>query len=97
MSLENISTIEALLGGGPGAWAEVADHGAFVVCQSVTVLVVLAREAFLMVLASHNRALFRSFGLMRQHMGFEIFEEATAVGIRASAPFSTVIFKPNAR
>ena len=70
MSLEDISTVEAFLGGRPRAWTEVAHHGALVVRQSVTILVVFAREAFLMVFTSDDRAFLRSFGLMCQHMGF---------------------------
>lgn len=65
MTLEDICSVEALFRRRPRPRAKPADHGTFIVGQSVTVLVVLTSETFGVVFASDNGAFFRSFGLMR--------------------------------
>ncbi len=96
MSLEDIRTIEAFLRGGPGPRTEVAYHRSLVVSQGVTVLVVFARETFLMIFADYDGALLRSFGLMRQHMRLEVLEVSTTVRVGASSPFFSVVIKAKA-
>ena len=91
MSLENISTVEALLGSRARTWAEATHHGSFVVGQGVPILVVFARETFPVVFARHNWAFFRPFALMGEHVGFEVFEEAAAVRT-CTPPFLAGIF-----
>lgn len=96
MSLEDICPIEALFRCRARAGTKVANHGALVVRQSVPVFVILAREAFRVVLAGYDGALLWSLGLMRQHVGFQILEESTAFWVGASATLSAVFFKPKA-
>lgn len=60
------------------------DHGALVVGESVAILVVLASKAFDVILACLDRALFRAFVLVSEHVGLEVFEDLAAVGICAS-------------
>lgn len=89
MSLKNICTIEALLRGGTRAGAEAAHHRALVMGQSVSVLVVLSRKAFVMVLTSDDGALLGSLGLMGQQVSFEILEDLATIRMRASTLFGT--------
>lgn len=91
VALEDIRPIERLLRRGPRARAEAANHGPFVVGQSMSVLVVLARESFDMVLACNDRAFLGSFRLMGEHVGLEIFEDSSAVWVRASPLLFAVI------
>lgn len=85
MSLEDIGAVKALLGGSARAGAETADHGTFVVRESVPVLVVLPCEALDVVLAGLNWALLRSLRLMSEHVCLQVLERPTAVGNRADA------------
>lgn len=64
VTFEYVRTVEAFFGCGSRSWAEITDHRALVMRQSVSVLVVLASKALLMVLARDNRTLFWSFRLM---------------------------------
>ena len=79
MSLEDISTIEALFSSGARARAEAADHGALVVRQGVPVLVVLARKALDVVLACLDGALLGAFRLVREHVCLQVLERPAAV------------------
>lgn len=91
MALEDVGSIEALFGGGARAGTETADHCAFVVGEGVAVFVVFARESLGVVFAGHYGAFFGSLGLVGEHVCFEIFEDATAVGEWAAAFFFGVI------
>ena len=74
MSFEHICAVEALLGRAAGAWTETAHHGSLVVRQGVSVLVVFAREAFGVVLASWDRAFLRALILVCEHVRLEVLE-----------------------
>lgn len=52
--------------------------------QGVSILVILASESLGVVLASLNRTLLRTLILMREHMGLEVLEDLTAVGVSAT-------------
>jgi hypothetical protein len=56
MSLEDICTVEGLFCRRSGTRAKTAHHGAFVVCESMPVLIVLPTKAFDMIIASLDRA-----------------------------------------
>jgi len=77
VSFEDIRAIEALLGCASAAWAEATHHSTLVMRQSMSVLVVLACEAFDMVLACCNWAFLWSLILMRKHVRLEIFHVAS--------------------
>ena len=91
MSLEHIGSVETLLSRRPRSRAKAADHGTFVMCQCMSILVILACEALQVVLASEDWAFFRSLGLMSQHMSFEILEYLPAFGVRAPALLGTIL------
>lgn len=57
------------------------------------ILVVLPGKSFLVILARDDRTLLGPLGLMGEHMGFQVLEKATAVGIRATAPFLSVLIE----
>lgn len=84
VALEDVGTVKGLLRGRAGAWAEAADHCAFVVCESVTVLVILSSKALCVVLAGLNGALLRPLSLVSEHVSLEVLEGLAAVGIGAS-------------
>lgn len=96
MTLEDIGAVEALLRGGAGSRAEIAHHGTLIVCQGVPVLVVLACEAFLVILARNDWTFLRSLRLMGQHMSLQIFEYSSTVRVWASASFSAIIVESDA-
>jgi len=83
MSFEHICAVEALLGRAARAWTETADHGSLVVCQSVSVLVVLARKAFSVVLARRDRTLLRALILVCEHVRLEVLEVSATRRVRA--------------
>lgn len=91
VALEDVGAVETLLGGGAGPRAEAADHCALVVGKSVAVLVIFARKALGVVFAGHNGAFFGALGLVGEHVGFEILEDATAVGEGAAALFLDLV------
>lgn len=78
VSLENIGTVEGFLGGGSRSWAETTNHGTFVMCESVSLAIVLASKSLAVVLASHDWALLWSLILMSEHVGLEIAELLSA-------------------
>lgn len=86
MSLEDVRAVEALLGRRAGARAEAAHHGPLVVGQGVAVLVVFASEALGVVLTGDDRTFLRPFGLVGEHVGLQVLEDAATVRVRAS-PF----------
>ena len=59
MALEDVGSIEAFFRGGSGAWTEAADHGTFVMCQSVAIFVIFAGESFCVIDASGDRTFLR--------------------------------------
>lgn len=59
--------------------------------KGMSILIVLAGKAFLMIFTSDNGALFRPFRLVRQHVGLEILEYSSTVGVWAAA-FFVVLF-----
>ena len=79
MSLEDISAVEALLRRSTRAGAETADHCAFVVGQGMPVLVIFARKSLDVVLASLDRTLLRTLGLMGEHVSLQVLEGTTAI------------------
>lgn len=83
VSLEDISPVEALLCGAAAARAETADHGALVVRQGVSVLVVLASKALGVVFTGWDWALLWTFILVREHMCLEILDVSSACRDRA--------------
>lgn len=85
MSFEDVRSVKALLGCRPRARAEAANHGASVMRECVPVLVVLSGEAFLVVLATDNRALLRPHRLMCHHVCLQVLELSTAVWVRTSS------------
>ena len=78
VSFEDVCAIEALLGSTSAAGTEAADHGTFVVGQSVPILVVLSREAFCVVFACWNGTLFWALVLMSKHVCLEVLEVPAA-------------------
>jgi hypothetical protein len=82
--LEYIRSVERLLCGRSRARAEATYHGALVMGQGVSVLVVFAGKALDVILAGLDGALLGTFILMREHVCLEILENFAAVGICAS-------------
>lgn len=93
MSLEHVRAIEALFGGGTGSRAESADHVAFIMGESVTILVIFSSESFLMVDARGDRTLFWSLGLVGEHVRFEIFERSATVRMWASCSLPAILIE----
>lgn len=91
MSLEDVGSVEALFGWRPRSWAEAADHGAFVVGQGVSVLIVLSSEAFLVIFTGQDGAFFGPFRLMGQHMSLEVLEDFATVGVGTSSLLAALI------
>ena len=85
MSLEHIRAIEALLGRTARPWTEAADHGSFVMCQGVTILVVFPCKAFGVVFACRDRTFLRTLILVCEHVRLEIFEVPAARRVWAEA------------
>ena len=85
MSLEDIGTVEALLGRATTTRAETAHHGAFVVGEGVSVLVVFTSESLDVVFARRDRAFLRAFVLVCEHMRLEVLDMSAAGGDRAEA------------
>lgn len=83
MSLEDVCTIEALLRRTARTRAETAHHRALIMRQSVSILVVLASEAFGVVFAGWDGALLRSFILVSEHVRLQVFEVSAACRIWA--------------
>lgn len=97
VTLEHIGAVEALFGSFTAVGTEAADHGALVVGQGVSVLVVFASETFLVVLARHDRTLFRALGLVCEEMSFEILEEPTTIRVCASPSLCSIGVRSNRR
>ena len=91
MALEDIGAVEALLRRGAGAGAETAHHGAFVMCESVPVLIIFACKALGMVLAGLNWALLWALGEMGEEMGLEVLEDLAAIRVRADSPLAGIL------
>ena len=70
MSLEDISAVERLLSRRTGPRTETADHGTLVVCQGMSVLVILPCETLKVIFASSDRALLWSLILVSEHVSF---------------------------
>jgi hypothetical protein len=91
VTLEDICSVEALLGGRARSGTESTDHGPFVVSEGVSVFVILAGESFQMVIAVNNRALFRALALVSEHVSFQVLERAATIGKRASALLAALV------
>lgn len=78
MPLEDVCAVEAFLSCAAAAWTETTHHCTLVVCQSVSVLIVLPGETLDVVFATGNRTLLRSLVLMSEHVGLEIFDVSSA-------------------
>ena len=59
--------------------------------QSVPIFIVLASETFDVVATRHDGAFLRSFRLVRQHMGLQVFEKSPTV--TTAAFLVTVLIK----
>ena len=91
VSFEDVGPVEGFLGGGTHAGTEWTKHRPLVVGQRMSVLVVLARESLLRILARGDGALLRPLRLMGECMGFEVAEDAATFWIRASTAFPAVV------
>ena len=91
VALEDVCTIETLLRGGAGSWAESTDHIPFIMGKSMAVLVILASEAFLVIGTSCDWALLRSLRLVGEHVRFQILERSTAVRMWATSPLFAIV------
>lgn len=78
VALEHIGAVEALLRCRAAARTETTNHGALVVGECVSVLVVLPREALGVILASGNWALLGPLVLVSEHVRLEILEDTAA-------------------
>jgi hypothetical protein len=85
MTLKDVCTIEALLGGTATTRAETADHRALVVREGMAVLVVLASKPFDVILAGRNGALHRTLILVCKLVSSKVLDITTASGDGASA------------
>jgi hypothetical protein len=74
MSLEDICAVEGLFCRRSGTRAETTYHGAFVVCESVPVLVVLPTKAFDVIIACLDGAFLGPLILVGEQMGFQVLE-----------------------
>lgn len=93
VALEDVGTIKAFLRGRAGSWAESTDHVPFVVSEGVTIFVVLASKAFLVISTGSDWALLRPLRLMGKHMRFQILEWSTAVRVRAASPLFAIVIE----
>lgn len=84
VTLEDVRSVERLLGGRARAGTETTHHCPFVVGQGVSVLVVLSCKTFDVVVTGLNRALLWPLSLMGQHVRLQVFEGFPAVGMWAS-------------
>lgn len=74
MSLEDICSVEALLCCTAASWAKATYHGAFVVGQGMSVLVVSSSKSLDVVLARWDGALLRPCLLVCEHVCLEVLE-----------------------
>lgn len=79
MPLEDIGSVEALFSSRAGRRAEATDHGALVMSQGMSVLVVLSCEALDVVFASRNRALLRSGLLVSPDVCLQVLDDLPAI------------------
>jgi hypothetical protein len=91
MSFENVGAVEALLSRRPAPRAEAADHRPFVVCECMPVLVVLPCEAFNIVLARGDGALFRPLIQVGEHVCFQVLEDSAAFRKKAKSLFARLV------
>lgn len=96
MTLENICAVEAFFGRRARPRAEPTYHGTFVMGQSMAIFVVFSRKSFMVILARYNRTLLGSFRLVSEHVGFQVLEQPTAVGIGATASFLAIFLETEA-
>ncbi len=96
MTLEDVSAIETLLGSRARSRAESAHHVALVMGQGMSILIVLAGKALLVVVACHNRTFFRPFRLMGKHVRLQVLEQPATVNVWTTAPFPTIFVESNA-
>ena len=93
MSFEDVSSVEAFLGGGSRSRTESADHISFVMGKGVAVFIVFARKPLLVEDAGRDWAFLRPFGLVSKQMCLEIFEGSSAVRVWATSPLSTFLIE----
>lgn len=65
--------------------------------QCVPILIVFTSEPFVVVVASRDRTFLGSFGLMCEHVRFQILEESATVWVWATIPLLSILIKPDAR
>ena len=90
VALEDVGAIETLFRVRPRSGTETTDHRSLIMCQGMTVLVVFASEAFLVIVARYDRTLLRSLRLMRQHVSFQILEVPTTVEVWTPSSLTTL-------
>lgn len=94
VTFEYIGAVEALLYSRAASRAEATYHRAFIVGEGMTILVVLASKSFVMILTCQDWAFLRPFRLMGEHVGFQVLEEPTAVGIGTAILLLSVVIQP---
>lgn len=97
MTLKYVGAIKGFLCCRARAWAKPAHHCAFVMGQCVPILIVFASKPFVVVVASRDRTFLGSFGLMCEHMCFQIFKESATVWFWATISLLPILIKPDAR
>lgn len=95
MPLEDVCSVEALLGSRARARTEPTDHGTLVVGQSVSILVVFACEALEVVFTGDNGTLLRSLGLVGEHVGSQVSKDTSTVRMGTSVRLPAFIVEFN--
>ena len=70
MSFEYVRTVERFLRRRPRSGTEATNHGAFVMSEGMSILVIFARKALLAIFTAGNWTLLGAFSLMSKHMSF---------------------------
>lgn len=91
MTLEDICTVETLLRRRARAWAKATHHRTFVMGKSVSILVIFAGKALLVVVARHDGTFLWTFQLVCQHVSLEILEHSSTVSLWASPLFGILL------
>lgn len=94
MTLEDIGAVKALLRCTAASWTESTDHRTLVVCEGVSVLVVLSGKPLGVVFAGGDWAFLGTFVLVCEQVCLEIFNVSTAGGDWTD---TLVLFRVNRR
>lgn len=96
VALEHIGAVEALLRRRAAARTETTDHSALVMCESVSVLVVLPGKALGVVLAGGDGALLGPLVLVGEHVRLEVLEDTAALWKWAQALLARLVIHTTA-